>query len=187
MEKQILHFGVSGINIKQTLQILSAAQIDPPRGTPSTLSAGHLALLLYLSLTSWERLTNMPPHNLSSKVWGQWRRLVVKCDDPKKLKYTTSDLSSLNIKLVSANDTDHASWFEPFYRLDKLTLMESESLNKLPTLDLEAGQKLDVPSRQLRHCSVCYGLWYAIQDRIESYADLANFPDPGESLSTIRL
>ncbi|KAJ9483970.1 hypothetical protein VN97_g9424 [Penicillium thymicola] len=41
-------------------------------------------------------------------------------------------------------------------------------------------------SRQLRHCSVCYGLWYAIQDLTEGYADLANFPDPGVSLSTIR-
>ncbi|CAG8265896.1 unnamed protein product [Penicillium nalgiovense] len=77
---------------------------------------------------------------------------------------------------------------KPWDRLDKLTLTEPESLNKLPTLDLEADQKLDVPSRQQRYYSVCYELWYAIQDRTDSYADIANFPctHPGESLSTIR-
>lgn len=63
---------------------------------------------------------------------------MVNRGDPKKLKYTTSDLSSLNIKLVSANDTDYVSWFEPFDGLDNLTLTEPESLNKLPTLDQEA-------------------------------------------------
>ncbi|KAJ5431529.1 hypothetical protein N7445_009261 [Penicillium cf. griseofulvum] len=100
----------------------------------------------------------MPPRNPSSKVWDQWRRLVVNRDTPKKLKYTTSDLSPLNIKLVSTKDIGHASWFEPWDGLDKLTLTEPESLNKLPTLDLEADQKLDVPSRQDRHYSVCYEL-----------------------------
>lgn len=130
----------------------------------------------------------MSPHNLSSKVWDQWRRLVVNRDTPKKLKYTAADLSPLNIKLVSTKHTDHASWFEPWDRFDKLTLTEPEALNKLPTLDLEADHKLDVLSRQHRHYSVCYELWYAIQDRLDSYADIANCSrtHPGESLSTIR-
>lgn len=90
----------------------------------------------------------MSPRNLSSKVWGQWSRLVVNRDTPKKLKYTTSDLAPLNIKLVSSKDTDNASWFEPWDKLDKLTLTEPESLNKLPTLDPEADKKLDVRKRQ---------------------------------------
>ncbi|CAI7609287.1 unnamed protein product [Penicillium viridicatum] len=86
----------------------------------------------------------MSPHNLSSKVWNQWSRLVVNRDTPKKLKYTTSDLAPPNIKLVSSKDTDNTSWFEPWDKLDKLTLTEPKSLNKLPTLDLEADEKLDI-------------------------------------------
>ncbi|KGO66562.1 hypothetical protein PITC_079900 [Penicillium italicum] len=130
----------------------------------------------------------MSPRNLSSKVWGQWSRLVVNRDTPKKLKYTTSDLAPLNIKLVSGNDTNDFSWFEPWDNLGNLTLTEPESLNKLPTLDLEADEKLDVRTRQQRHHSYCYALWYAIQDRTESYSDLADFPrtHPGVSLSRIR-
>lgn len=130
----------------------------------------------------------MPPRNQSSKVWGQWSRLVVNRDTPKKLKYTTSDLAPLNIKLVSANDTDDASWFEPWDKLDNLTLTEPESLNKLPTLDLEADEVLDVGTRQQRHSSFCYELWYAIQDRIDSYSDFAGLPrtHPGVSLSMMR-
>lgn len=87
---------------------------------------------------------------------------MVNRETPKKLKYTTSDLSPLNIKLVSTNDTAYTSWFKPWDRLDRLTLTEPKSLNKLLTLDLEADQKLDVPSRQQRYYSVCYELWYAI-------------------------
>lgn len=130
----------------------------------------------------------MTPRNQSSKVWGQWSRLVVNRDTPKKLKYTTSDLAPLNIKLVSANDTDDTSCFEPWDKLDKLTLTEPESLNKLPTLDLEADEVLDVSTRQQRHSSFCYELWYAIQDRIDSYSDFAGLPrtHPGVSLSMIR-
>jgi len=128
----------------------------------------------------------MPPH----KIWNQWKRLVVNRETPKKLKYTASDLSPLNIKLVSTEDkdADRTSWFEPWDGLDKLVLTEPESLQKLPTLDLEADQRLDVPSRQSQHYEVCYQLWYAIKDRTENYADLANLPrtHPGISLSMIR-
>ncbi|CAI7621493.1 unnamed protein product [Penicillium viridicatum] len=100
----------------------------------------------------------MSPGNLSSKVWGQWSRLVVNRNTPKKLKYTTSDLAPLNIKLVSGKDTDDASWFKPWDKLDKLTLTEPESLHELLTLDLEADEKLDVRDRQQEHSSFCYDL-----------------------------
>jgi hypothetical protein len=132
----------------------------------------------------------MPPRKLRSKPWDQWNRLVVNSKTPKtkKLKYTTSDLAPLNIKLVSGRDTDDASWFEPWDKLDKLTLAEPQSLNKLQTLDLEAVEKLDMLTRHQRHKSFCIDLWYAIEARTSNYSDRADLPrtHPGVSLSMIR-
>lgn len=100
---------------------------------------------------------------------------MVNRDAPKKLKYTTSDLAPLNIKLVSGKDTDDASWFEPWDKLDKLTLTEPGALKKPRTLDLEADEQLDVRTRQQRHFSFCFDLWYAIQHRTGSYSDNCGF------------
>ncbi|KAJ5146134.1 uncharacterized protein N7515_000698 [Penicillium bovifimosum] len=132
----------------------------------------------------------MPPRKLRSKPWDQWNRLVVNSKTPKttKLKYTTSDLAPLNIKLVSDKDTDDASWFEPWDKLDKLTLAEPQSLNKLLTLDLEAVENLDMLKRHQQRKSFCIDLWYAIDARTSNYSDRADLPrtDPGVSLSMIR-
>jgi len=93
---------------------------------------------------------------------------VVNRDEPKKPMYTASDLAPLNIELVSDNDTRDNFRFEPFDAT--LTLMKGASPRKLRTLDLEADANLGVRELESQHKDYCYGLWYAIEEREQSYS-----------------